>query len=155
MTRWLLTACVFVNVASSASAQNPAGETATPVRPRYAALAPVYFAFNSAQLSDSARTALAAVVEILKVNPAAEIIVVGHTDERGSYQVNQRFGQLRAGAVVSFLMQNGVSAARLETVSAGETQPAARGHDEAAWARNRRVEFRVRNNTPLRLPPPR
>ena len=153
MTGWIVTAALFLSLATSASAQNPPGETATPVRPRYATLTPIFFAVNTSELSDSARTALIAVVDILKANPAAEIVVAGHTDERGSDSYNLRLGRKRAESVAAFLKQNGAPDVRLEILSAGEREPAERGHDEAAWARNRRVEFRVKNNTPLRLPP--
>ncbi|MBI4421015.1 MAG: OmpA family protein, partial [Gemmatimonadetes bacterium] len=67
----------------------------------------------------------------------------GHADERGTEAYNQRLGQRRAEAVKRFLTAAGVPASRLETASYGETRPLEPGHNERAWAANRRAEFRI------------
>jgi peptidoglycan-associated lipoprotein len=80
---------------------------------------------------------------VLQANPALTIEIVGHCDERGTNAYNQALGQRRADAVKRFLVGRGIAAARIATRSMGEEQPIDPGHDEAAWARNRRDEFRV------------
>jgi peptidoglycan-associated lipoprotein len=69
------------------------------------------------------------------------ITVEGHCDERGSEEYNLALGDRRATAAKSYLQNLGVSPSKLVTVSLGESQPAVAGHDESAWAKNRRAEF--------------
>jgi peptidoglycan-associated lipoprotein len=66
------------------------------------------------------------------------VIVEGHCDERGTTEYNLALGQRRAKAVRDALVQQGVDANHLDTVSYGEERPVAMGHDEAAWSQNRR-----------------
>lgn len=138
----------FVLMAAPAFAQ----ETATPTRPRFVTLTPVGFGTGLASIDDAAREALARVSDILKANPDARIVVTGHADERGPAAYNERLGQKRAQAVADWLVEAGIERARLEVRSAGEREPLNREHNEAAWRQNRRVEFRVDGDTPLKLP---
>lgn len=69
----------------------------------------------------------------------------GHADERGSAEYNLALGQKRAEAVLRALRIHGVKAAQMEAVSWGEERPKASGHDEAAWAQNRRVDLQYPN----------
>ena len=76
-------------------------------------------------------------------NPDVMIRVAGHTDERGSVEYNIALGQRRAASAKRYLTERGVAANRIETVSFGEGRPVADGHDESAWAQNRRDEFEI------------
>jgi peptidoglycan-associated lipoprotein len=104
-------------------------------------LAPVYFEFDQAELSEQARATLDAKVPILVANTDIHIRITGHTDERGSDEYNLALGQRRAGSVRRYLEQFGIASNRIETTSAGEEQPAQMGSNEQAWSMNRRAEF--------------
>ena len=71
------------------------------------------------------------------------IILAGFTDERGTPEYNRGLGERRAQAARSYLLSLGVSPSRIQTVSFGQEMPADPGHDESAWAKNRRVEIGV------------
>lgn len=72
----------------------------------------------------------------------------GHADERGTREYNMALGERRANAVQAFLSSNGVRGGQLDTVSYGKEKPINDGHDEAAWAENRRVEITYKANAP-------
>jgi len=72
---------------------------------------------------------------------SARVRLEGHTDERGSREYNIGLGERRAQAVRRALLLQGASEGQISTVSYGEERPAVPGHDEAAWAKNRRVEI--------------
>ncbi|MCM2357578.1 MAG: peptidoglycan-associated lipoprotein Pal [Geobacteraceae bacterium] len=109
-----------------------------------AALEQVYFDFDSFALSQAARDTLAKNADYLrKKNPAAKVQIEGHCDERGSDEYNLALGEKRAKAALNYLVTLGVPAAQLSFISYGEEKPADPGHDEAAWAKNRRAEFIV------------
>ena len=72
---------------------------------------------------------------------AGAIKIEGHADERGTTEYNLALGQRRADSVRSYLSRAGVSGGRIQTVSYGEERPVASGHDESAWAQNRRDEI--------------
>ena len=78
--------------------------------------------------------------------------ITGHTDERGSVEYNQALGMRRAQVTKDFITGFGIDASRLEIVSMGEDQPQDPGHDEAAWARNRRAAFTITSGSPLNSP---
>jgi peptidoglycan-associated lipoprotein len=67
----------------------------------------------------------------------------GHCDERGTVEYNLSLGEKRAKAVKDYLVGLGISADRLSIISYGKERPADPGHNEEAWAKNRRVEFRI------------
>lgn len=100
----------------------------------------VYFPFDSDELSADDITVLQAHLTFLQANPAIEVVLKGHSDERGTVNYNLALGEKRANAVRAFFISNGIKANRLDVVSFGETKPIAEGHNEAAWAKNRRVE---------------
>ncbi len=108
-----------------------------------AGLTRVYFDYDSSTLSSEARTTLQADYQTFRNSPSLRVEIEGHTDERGTNEYNQALGQKRANAVKAYLVQLGVTASRVETISYGEELPADMGHDEAAWAKNRRAQFRV------------
>lgn len=103
----------------------------------------VYFDFDSSTLSPKARQALSKNFELLKQHPQGKILVEGHCDERGSDAYNLALGQRRAQAAVNYLITMGVPTSRLSPISYGKEKPADPGHDDAAWAKNRRDEFIV------------
>ncbi len=104
----------------------------------------VYFDFDSFVVKDEFRPMLEAHAKALAANRGSRMMVEGHTDERGGREYNLALGQKRAEAVVKTLVLLGASDSQLEAVSFGEERPADPGHDEAAWAQNRRVELKSR-----------
>jgi peptidoglycan-associated lipoprotein len=104
-------------------------------------LATIYFDFDSAGLSDSARSSLSTNAALLTKESAATIRIEGNCDERGSAEYNLALGERRAHAVHKYLVTMGVEQGRLSTVSYGNEKPAVQGSDEATWAKNRRAEF--------------
>jgi len=106
----------------------------------------VYFDFDQATLTSSAKDILTEVGSILKRETRFTVLTEGHTDERGTESYNLGLGMRRADAVVKFLTNYGVASSRLTKVSHGEEQPKVAGHTEEAWAQNRRAAFRVKIN---------
>ena len=107
------------------------------------ALDKIYFAFDSATLSEQARATLTKGAEFMKKNSASRIRVEGHCDERGSDEYNLALGEKRAKAALNYLVTLGIPAGRLSVISYGKEKPATAGHDESAWALNRRDELMV------------
>jgi peptidoglycan-associated lipoprotein len=103
-------------------------------------LATVYFGLDSYALDDAARAILDKDAKLLREN-GWTVTIGGHCDERGTVEYNQALGERRAGAVKDYLVAAGVDGAKLKVVSYGKEMPADEGHDEAAWAKNRRAEF--------------
>ena len=102
----------------------------------------IYFDFDSYAVKDEYRPIVEAHAKLLKGNSGAKEVAEGHTDERGGSEYNLALGQKRAEAVVQQMKVLGVGDSQLEAVSYGKERPAVDGHDEAAWAKNRRVELR-------------
>jgi peptidoglycan-associated lipoprotein len=100
-----------------------------------------YFDFDQSTLRPETRAALDAQAQRLK-NTSGPIRLDGHADERGTREYNLALGERRAKAVANYLALQGVARSRIETVSYGEERPAAMGHNEDAWQKNRRVELR-------------
>lgn len=98
-----------------------------------------YFDFDQTIVKTDARAALAAHAAFLAANPSSKILLEGHCDERGTKEYNIALGEGRAKAVARFLVVNGVSDSQIETISYGEERPAVSGHNESAWAKNRRA----------------
>jgi peptidoglycan-associated lipoprotein len=103
----------------------------------------VYFEFDQATLSDTAKDTLVRNAEWLRSNGNARIQVEGNADERGTPEYNLALGERRAVAVKSYLTSLGVDGSRLVVLSYGEERPADTGHGEDAWAKNRRVDFKT------------
>jgi peptidoglycan-associated lipoprotein len=110
-------------------------------KPFLAGLQIVPFSYDQHLLSDEAREIIAANAAILKGAGKVRFQLAGHCDERGSDQYNIALGERRAEAVQTYLLQLGIDAGRMETVSYGEEKPLDAGHGESAWVKNRRVEF--------------
>ncbi|MFO7974762.1 MAG: peptidoglycan-associated lipoprotein Pal [Candidatus Hydrogenedentota bacterium] len=105
----------------------------------------VYFAFDSSELDATALETLKRNADIIKQMPNTLIQLEGHCDERGTQEYNLALGERRAMAVRDYLIRLGISGDRLVTISYGEEYPADPGQNEAAWAKNRRVEFNRAN----------
>jgi len=103
----------------------------------------VYFEYDSDRLTAEAEERLRTKASVLRANPAVEIRVEGHADERGSTEYNLALGQRRAESVRTFLTGYGITGNRVATISYGKERPAVEGSSEAAWARNRRAEFAI------------
>lgn len=101
----------------------------------------VYFDYDKAAVKSSELPKLGAVADHLKSHPDVNLKVAGHADERGTEEYNRALSERRALAVREQLINKGVSADRITTEPYGEDKPADAGHDEAAWAKNRRAEF--------------
>lgn len=101
----------------------------------------VYFDYDSYDLRSDALSTLERNADKIKQVPGVIIQVEGHCDERGTQEYNLALGEKRALAVRSHLMRLGVSGDRIITISYGEEDPVDYGHNEAAWAKNRRAEF--------------
>ena len=101
----------------------------------------IYFEYDSSDIRPQFLATLRAHAAYLSSDPAARVTLDGHTDERGTREYNLALGYYRAGAVRDFLRAEGVPPGRLRTMSYGEERPAKPGHDEPAWALNRRVEL--------------
>ena len=101
----------------------------------------VYFDFDSSEIKGEGTDIVAAHAKYLAKNGGMKIRLEGHTDERGSREYNIGLGERRAQAVRRALLLQGAAEGQISTVSYGEERPAAAGSDEAAWAKNRRVEI--------------
>jgi peptidoglycan-associated lipoprotein len=101
----------------------------------------VYFDFDSSEIKGDGTDIVAAHAKYLAANPTTRVRLEGHTDERGSREYNIGLGERRAQAVRRALLLQGAADKQISTVSYGEERPAVPGHDETAWAKNRRVEI--------------
>jgi peptidoglycan-associated lipoprotein len=101
----------------------------------------VHFAYDSSAVRGSEQGNVDAVASALSSESANKVLVEGHCDERGTEGYNMSLGERRALSLREALIAKGVSADRVRTISYGEAKPAVDGHDESAWAANRRGEF--------------
>jgi peptidoglycan-associated lipoprotein len=104
----------------------------------------IYFEYDSAALIPEARDVLKRKAEFLRGNPNVSVIVEGHTDDRGTVEYNLALGERRAASAMSFLVDLGIPESRLTTISYGKEKPANPGHNETAWAANRRVHLEIK-----------
>jgi peptidoglycan-associated lipoprotein len=125
------------DVSGDASTMDPSAMAGQPIPE----LGAVFFDYDSFTLNSAARKTLVAHANWLKANPARNVQVEGHCDERGTTEYNLALGERRAGTVRDFLVSQGIPAAQLSTISYGEERPMAQGESEAAWSKNRRAEF--------------
>ena len=107
------------------------------------ALAKIYFDFDSYKLSDASRSELVKNATMIKKDSSEKVRIEGNCDERGSDEYNLALGEKRAKAAMEYLVTLGIPAERLTVISYGKEKPADPGHDEAAWAKNRRDDFVV------------
>ena len=102
----------------------------------------IYFDYDSYSVKDEYKSLVLAHAAYLRSNANARVLLQGNTDERGSREYNLALGQRRADSVKSILTLSGVKEAQVESVSLGEEKPRATGHDESAYAENRRTDIR-------------
>lgn len=114
----------------------PWDDPASPIHRRV-----IYFSYDRTDILPEYAPLLRAHAGFLASEPDTEVIVEGHTDERGTREYNLALGDQRARAVRQFLIAEGVRASQVDVVSYGEETPARIGHDESAWAMNRRARL--------------
>ena len=137
--------------APPASAQLPAGPGAKKEMPVFAGkgaagapgamLKDVHFDFDKYLITHQDVEVLKQDLPWFKANPGTRVRVEGNCDERGTVEYNLALGQKRADATKAYLGTLGVDATRLDTVSYGKERPIDPGHNEAAWAKNRRAHL--------------
>jgi peptidoglycan-associated lipoprotein len=115
----------------------------TTVTPGTSVMDTVYFEFDQATLTEVTKDTLVRNAEWLRSNPNTRVQVEGNADERGTPEYNLALGERRAAAVKSYLSSLGIDGSRLVTISYGEERPADPDHDEEAWEKNRRVDFKA------------
>ena len=104
----------------------------------------IYFDFDQSTIRADQRESLKSDAKAIQSQSGLGVLTLqGNCDERGSEEYNLALGERRATAVKTYLVDLGVAASRLRTVSFGESKPAVAGHDESAWKWNRRVDFAV------------
>jgi peptidoglycan-associated lipoprotein len=101
----------------------------------------IMFAYDSSSLSAQAQDILRKKAGFLKSNPNVKVTIEGHTDERGTNEYNLALGEARAKSAKAFMVDLGIPAARMATISYGEERPLAKGHTEADFSQNRRAHF--------------
>jgi len=101
----------------------------------------VYFDYDNYAIKDQYKPLVEAHGRFLTSNPKMKMLIQGNTDERGSREYNIALGQKRADATKRALMLFGAKEEQLESVSLGKEKPRNLGHDEAAWAENRRADM--------------
>lgn len=121
------------STAPTTAALSPQDELKTQVGDR------VFFAFDKSDISSDAQAILGRQADFTKKYPQLSFTIEGHADERGTREYNLALGERRATAAKNALVALGVDAGRLKTISYGKERPAVDGHNEAAWAQNRRA----------------
>ena len=103
----------------------------------------IHFDYDKSDIKPEDTGRLDSKAALLKQFTAVRIRITGHCDERGSDQYNIALGMRRATAAKTYLVQLGIDASRIDVASLGREVPVDPGHDEAAWAQNRRDEFDI------------
>ncbi|MBW2109533.1 MAG: peptidoglycan-associated lipoprotein Pal [Deltaproteobacteria bacterium] len=101
----------------------------------------IHFEFDQSRLLPEAKAILKKKARWLLAHPKANIVIEGHCDERGSNEYNLALGDRRAQSAKHYLVDLGISPDRMTTISYGEERPLVLGHNETAWAKNRRAQF--------------
>ncbi len=101
----------------------------------------IYFDYDKSAIRPDAREILKANAEIFTKNSSAKIVVEGHCDERGTAEYNMALGERRAQEAKQYLVNLGIDASRIETISYGKERPLDNRSIEEAWAQNRRAQF--------------
>jgi len=101
----------------------------------------IYFDYDQDTIKDEYKATVEAHAKYLQSNRQLKVILQGNTDERGTREYNIALGQRRADAVKKLMILLGASEIQIETVSFGKEKPRNQGHDEGAWAENRRDDF--------------
>jgi peptidoglycan-associated lipoprotein len=106
-------------------------------------LAMIFFDYDKYNIREDAVPILEADAQWLKKHPTVKILIEGHCDERGTEEYNLALGERRAKSTMDYLISLGIPAERIRIISYGKSQPLDPGHDEAAWAKNRRAQFLI------------
>jgi peptidoglycan-associated lipoprotein len=101
----------------------------------------IHFAFDRSAISAEDQAKLDRKAQLLAAHPGLRIRIAGNCDARGSEEYNLALGERRAAAALRYLVAHGVAASRIDILSYGKERPIDRGHDQAAWAANRRDDF--------------
>ncbi len=101
----------------------------------------INFEYDSSELNNLAKSTLKEKAAWLKANGGETVAIEGHCDERGTTNYNLALGERRASAAKAYLINLGISASRLTTISFGEEKPMAYGSSESAFQKNRRAHF--------------
>jgi peptidoglycan-associated lipoprotein len=104
-------------------------------------MVPVYFGFDSSKIEGEQVQRIETNAEFIKKNPSVMIRIEGNCDPRGTQEYNLALGERRAQNAKRYLVNLGVNAEQLNTVSFGEEKLLLFGHDEISWAQNRRDDF--------------
>ena len=104
-------------------------------------LRPLYFGLDEADVNADGQQILQANAAVLKKYPTWQVTIEGHCDERGTAEYNLALGERRALAAKNYLVSLGIPADKIRTVSYGKEFPFDAGHDDSAWAKNRRAHF--------------
>jgi peptidoglycan-associated lipoprotein len=103
----------------------------------------IYFDYDKSELKPETQDILTKKAAFLQANPDYNVSIAGNCDERGTSEYNLALGERRATAASKFISALGVSENRISTISYGEERPVDTGHNEAAWEKNRRDEFKL------------
>jgi len=138
---------ILANVAKGCPPKEPPPPppAETPPPPKPIQINAIYFDYNKYNIRPDAVTFLKAHAEAMKAG--SDWVLEGHCDERGTAEYNMALGERRAKSAKNYLITLGVKQGVMKVISFGENKPADPGHTEAAWAKNRRVEFK--ENKPL------
>ncbi|MBU2020641.1 MAG: OmpA family protein [Bacteroidetes bacterium] len=105
----------------------------------------IYFDLGEAEINKSETAKLKNILEMMEKNPSYKLLVKGHTDNTGGFELNVNLSEDRAQTIINYLIKNGIDASRLEKAAFGPSVPASTGNEKASRAKNRRVEFEARN----------
>ena len=97
----------------------------------------VFFDFDRYNIRADGQETLRRQADLMRAQPGMTVTIAGHCDERGTREYNLALGERRAAAAKSYLVQEGIDAARISTISYGKERPIVLGHTKAAWAQNR------------------
>lgn len=120
---------------------SPPSPPPAPPAEKKLALEDAFFDFDDFSLRPDAKSALTNDGKYLEMDSDVKVVIEGHCDERGSVEYNLALGEKRARAAREFLLSYGTSANRITTISYGKERPFDTGHEETAWAKNRRAHF--------------
>ena len=129
--------------AQSAATTNEQSAKVEPAATAETAVKDIFFEFDKSNISSDAREILKANADFLLKNGNSKVVIEGHCDERGTAEYNMALGQRRAQETKNYLVNLGIKEPRIKTISYGEERPFDPGHNEDAWAKNRRAHFAV------------
>lgn len=124
--------------------EEPVVEQEEPVEVVMPTLSDVFYAFDKYNLTAESKGILEENAKELKRASEVKIIIEGHCDERGTKSYNLALGEKRANAAKDYLVALGVNSSRITTVSYGKERPFDVGHNETAWAKNRRAHMVIK-----------